>query len=123
MHRPHSAFIDFSWHKQHHHLAYAIARAEQDHLRFHECMEMLDMIAAHAEEEFALYSLLSVTGAFLQLGETFTGGFIVTKSRIPSADEFDEGALLVLTGHAKDTPLTGTLTLFIHEETNINFEH
>jgi hypothetical protein len=86
-------------------------------------MEMLDTIAAHADEEFALYALLAITGAHLESGEGFNGSFIVTKSRIPTADEFDEGALLVLTGYAKDTPLTATLTLFIHEETNIVFEH
>lgn len=116
-------FDDFKWHKQHHHLAYSIARAEQGHLRFNECMEMLDTIHAHAVEEFELYALISLTGAFLASGEQFSGSFIVVKSCVPSADEFDEGALLILEGRAKDTPLTGSLTLFIHEETNIAFEH
>lgn len=116
-------FKDFSWHKRHHHLAFSIALGEQVHLRFHECMEMLDNILAHAEEEFPHYSLLNVAGAFTETGEAFSGAFIVTRQRIPSGNEFDEGALLVLSGYSQATPLTGTLTLIIHEETNISFQH
>ncbi|HXK37946.1 MAG TPA: hypothetical protein VJ579_02680 [Candidatus Paceibacterota bacterium] len=123
MRRNQSDFVDFLWHKQQHHLAFSIAAGEQSPLRYHDCMEMLDTILVHAEEEFELYPLVFVTGARTDSGEEFAGSFIVTKSRIPSTDEFDEGALLVLIGRSKETALTGSLLLFIHEETNIIFEH
>jgi hypothetical protein len=123
MRRAPEDFKDFTWHKRHHNLAFAIATAEQSPLRFRECMEMLDTILAHAEEEFEHYALVFITGARTASGDEFAGSFIVSKSRIPTADEFDQGALLVLDGRTKETSLSGSTVLFIHEETNIMFEH
>ncbi len=118
-----SVRTEFNWHKPQHHLAYAIASSERSRLAFHECMEMLDMILAHAEEELLHYALLDIVSAALPDEMGFTGPFNVTKVRMPTADEFDGGALLVLIGYAQDTPLTGELSIFITEHTVIRFQH
>ncbi len=82
-------------------------------------MEALDSIHAHAIELFSESTKVNIFNGQTDDGEEFTGPCTVTSLSIPSADQFDLGALLVCSGTVCSDSCEQSIVVYIMKRTEI----
>jgi hypothetical protein len=98
---------------------FASSLSRREDISIRNTMEALECIHAHAVELFSESEIVNILNGQTDDGRVFTGQLFVSSLVVPSADQFDAGALLVCVGNTTVNSQKQSIVVYVTQGTEL----